>query len=147
MRHEQKRPSLLLDGQNWTKKFCNKQQLFWSTFTHSLCQLDRFIIVHYILPCSVMVQLTEFTLKRYIGLPTGSNVIKVLYVRNLRMFKLSFAFPAQSNVCEKAAAYPSKAPVKCSILGQAPGLTHKHMTSLGRLARDKHSSLFGKLLT
>ncbi len=37
--------------------------------------------------------------------------------------------------------HPSDAPFRCSTLGQAPGLTHKHQT---RLARDKHSSLLQK---
>jgi hypothetical protein len=27
----------------------------------------------------------------------------------------------------KAEAYPSEAPCSCSILGQAPGLAHKHI--------------------
>jgi hypothetical protein len=44
----------------------------------------------------------------------------------------------------KARAYPSEAPFRCSTLGYAPGLTHKHKTRLGRLARDKHSSLLRK---
>ena len=35
-------------------------------------------------------------------------------------------------------------PGRCSSLGQAPGLTHKHQTRLERLARDKHSSLLQK---
>jgi len=34
--------------------------------------------------------------------------------------------------------YPSKAPLRFSTLGYAPGLTHKHYTRLARLARDKH---------
>ena len=40
----------------------------------------------------------------------------------------------------KAGAYPSEALFRCSTLGQAPGLTHKH-TWLERPAREKHSSL------
>ncbi len=43
-----------------------------------------------------------------------------------------------------AGAYPSEAPFRCSTLGQAPGLTHKHQTRLERLAKDKHSSLLRK---
>jgi hypothetical protein len=40
----------------------------------------------------------------------------------------------------KAGANPSEAPFRCSTLGWAPGLTHKHYTKLLRLARDKNSS-------
>ncbi len=54
------------------------------------------------------------------------------------------AFPASSLVCDKAGAYPSEAPFKCSTLGQAPGLAHEHSTRLERLAKDKHSSLLRK---
>ncbi len=35
-------------------------------------------------------------------------------------------------------------PFRCSTLGQAPGLIHKHQTRLERLVRDKHSSLLQK---
>ncbi len=38
-------------------------------------------------------------------------------------------------------AFPIEAPFRCSTLGQAPGLAHKHQTMLERLATDKHSSL------
>jgi hypothetical protein len=41
----------------------------------------------------------------------------------------------------KARSYPGEAPFRCSNLGKAPGLTHKHKTRLEWLARDKHSSL------
>jgi hypothetical protein len=34
----------------------------------------------------------------------------------------------------KDGAYPSEAPFRCSILGYAPGLTHKHQIKLERLA-------------
>jgi hypothetical protein len=34
-------------------------------------------------------------------------------------------------------------PFSCSTLGLARGLEHKHYTRLEKLARDKHSSLFG----
>ncbi len=34
--------------------------------------------------------------------------------------------------------------VRCSTLGYAPGLTHKHQTRLAILARGKHSSLLRK---
>ncbi len=40
--------------------------------------------------------------------------------------------------------YLSVAPLRCSTLGQAPGLTHKHQTRLEKLDRHKHSSLFKK---
>ncbi len=33
---------------------------------------------------------------------------------------------------------------RCSILGQAPGLTQKHKTRLESLAKDEHSSLLRK---
>ncbi len=46
----------------------------------------------------------------------------------------------------KAGACPSKAPFRCSTLGRAPGLTHKHLTILERLAMDKHSSLLQKVV-
>jgi hypothetical protein len=44
----------------------------------------------------------------------------------------------------KVGAYPSEAPLSCSTLGWAPGLTHKHQTRLERFARDKRSSLLRK---
>jgi hypothetical protein len=44
----------------------------------------------------------------------------------------------------KTGSYPSEVPFKCSTLGLAPGLTHKHYTRLEKLARDKHSSLLRK---
>jgi hypothetical protein len=46
-----------------------------------------------------------------------------------------------------AGAYPSEAPFRCSPLGLAPGLTHKHKTWAERLARDKYSSLIRKVVT
>jgi hypothetical protein len=39
----------------------------------------------------------------------------------------------------EARAYLSEAPFS----GQAPGLVHKHLTRLERLAKDKHLSLLG----
>ncbi len=45
-------------------------------------------------------------------------------------------------LCEYTPSLP--APFRCSTLGYAPGLTRKHLTRLGRLARDKHSSLLQK---
>jgi hypothetical protein len=41
----------------------------------------------------------------------------------------------------KAKAYLSETSLTCSTLGQAAGLTHKHLTSLKKLGRDGHSSL------
>ncbi len=41
----------------------------------------------------------------------------------------------------EARAYTSEALFRCSALGLAPGLTHKHWTILEKPARDKHSSL------
>jgi hypothetical protein len=43
---------------------------------------------------------------------------------------------------DKAGAYPSEAPFKCSTLGSAPGLTHKHKVRLKRHASGQHFSLF-----
>jgi hypothetical protein len=40
--------------------------------------------------------------------------------------------------------YPSEAPFRFSCLGYSPGLTHKYLTRLEKLARDKHSSLLQK---
>ncbi len=59
---------------------------------------------------------------------------KTFYDRNLCIFIIS------QSVCPWQ-AYPSDAPFRCSTLGQAPGLTHKHQTRLESLDRDKHSSL------
>jgi hypothetical protein len=41
----------------------------------------------------------------------------------------------------KAGVYLIEAPFRCFTLGKAPGLIHKHLTRLERLATDKHSSL------
>ncbi len=49
-------------------------------------------------------------------------------------------------LADKAGAYQSEAPFRCSNLGQAPGSTRKHKTKLERLARDKHSSLLRKFV-
>ncbi len=38
----------------------------------------------------------------------------------------------------------NEAPFRCSTLGLAPGLAHKHYKKLAILVRDKHSSLFRK---
>ena len=45
---------------------------------------------------------------------------------------------------DKARGYLSEALFRCSTLGYAPGLTHKHQTRLERLAKDKHSGLLQK---
>jgi hypothetical protein len=47
----------------------------------------------------------------------------------------------------KAGAYPSETPFRCSTLGKAPGLAHIHLTRLERLYRDKHFSVFLKVVT
>ncbi len=41
----------------------------------------------------------------------------------------------------KAAANLREALLRCSTLGQTPGLTHKQQTRLERISRNKHSSL------
>ncbi len=38
----------------------------------------------------------------------------------------------------KTGAYPSKAPFRCSTLGQASDYTHKHKTRLEKFTKDKH---------
>ncbi len=79
-------------------------------------------------------------------LAPGLNVIR-LYGRNLRTSLISKsicfwqALPVQSNVCEQAGACLSEVPLRCSTLGQFPGLIRKQQTRLERLVRDKHSSL------
>jgi len=40
----------------------------------------------------------------------------------------------------------NEAPFRCSTLGQAPGLAHRHYNRLAILARDKQSSLLQKSL-
>jgi hypothetical protein len=57
-----------------------------------------------------------------------------------RPFQLSVMFVG------KAVVYLSEVPSRCSTLGLAPGLTHKHPTRLERPTRDKHSSLLGKFV-
>ncbi len=47
----------------------------------------------------------------------------------------------------KAGAYLSEAPCRCSSLGWALGLAHKHYTRLERLVRDKRSRLLWKNVT
>jgi hypothetical protein len=49
------------------------------------------------------------------------------------------------SVC-KAGTYPIEEPLRCSTIGQAPGLAHKQETRLERLAMDKHSSLRQKFV-
>ncbi len=41
----------------------------------------------------------------------------------------------------KAGAYLSEAPLRCSNIELAPGLTHKHKAKLDKPARNKHFSL------
>jgi hypothetical protein len=47
---------------------------------------------------------------------------------------------------KKAGANPNDTPLRCSTLGQALDLAHKHYTMLERLARDKHSKLIQALV-
>ncbi len=54
------------------------------------------------------------------------------------MFIPGRSFQPSIGFAGKAGACPSEAPFKCSALGQASGLAHKHETRLERLARDKH---------
>ncbi len=78
---------------------------------------------------------------------TCGQCYKTFYGRKLRLFIISQsvchwqAFQPNLMFAVKAGAYLSKAPFRCSTLGQDPGLTHKHQTRLERLASDKHSSL------
>jgi hypothetical protein len=73
------------------------------------------------------------------------------YGCKLRMFIISYsvcqmqAFPALTNICEMG-AYSIEATFKCSTLGYASGLTHKHQTRQERFAKDKHSSLLRTLV-
>jgi hypothetical protein len=53
----------------------------------------------------------------------------------VKPYQLSPMFAAKSR------AYPREAPIRCSTLGYASGLTRKYYTKLKRLAMDKHSSL------
>jgi hypothetical protein len=52
------------------------------------------------------------------------------------MFVRDKPFQSSLKLASKARAYPSEAPVKCSTLGKAPGLTHKHYTRMERPERD-----------
>ncbi len=61
------------------------------------------------------------------------------YSRNLRIFAM------RQIICPWQ-AYPSEAPFKCSTLGQVPGISCKHKTSLERIARDKFFSLLQKIV-
>jgi hypothetical protein len=59
------------------------------------------------------------------------------------LFVPSIPFHASLVFASKARACPCGAPFRHSPLGQAPGLDRKYYTRLKRIARDKHSSLFG----
>ena len=52
------------------------------------------------------------------------------------MFVPDKPFHPSLKLASKARAYPSGVPVKCSTLGKAPGLTHKHYTRMERPERD-----------
>jgi hypothetical protein len=67
------------------------------------------------------------------------------------VFVIGKPFQTSLMFAGEARAYPSEAPIGCStlwiILGEhhmvfPPQLTRKHWTSLKKLVRDKHSSLF-----
>ncbi len=103
--------------------------------------------------CSIEFQTFNKVLKHFILTTNESYKAQGLYYktffgRNLRIIMISQsvciwqAFTAQSNVC--VGAYPGEAPFRCSTLGYAPGLTHKHQSRQERLARDKQSSLIRK---
>jgi hypothetical protein len=47
----------------------------------------------------------------------------------------------------KEGVYPIEEPFRGSTIGSAPGLDHKKLTRLERLARDKHSSVLQKFVT
>ncbi len=67
---------------------------------------------------------------------------KTFYGRNLRIFVISQSVcPWQAFPAQPRRVRPSEAPFRCSTLGQAPCLTHKHQTRLERLSCDKCSSL------
>ena len=63
---------------------------------------------------------------------TWVQCFKTFYVRNLRFFLISWsvcpwqAFLAKSSVCKQGWSLASGAPFRCSIIGLASGLTHKH---------------------
>ncbi len=57
------------------------------------------------------------------------------------MFVPGKLFQLSVMIVGKAGAYLAEALFRCSTLGYAPGLTHKHYTRLERLNRNKHSSL------
>jgi hypothetical protein len=58
-----------------------------------------------------------------------------------KLFKPSLTFAG------KAGAYPNEAFFRCSTLGYAPDFTHKYVTRLEKLARDKHSRLLQEFVT
>jgi hypothetical protein len=62
-------------------------------------------------------------------------------IRNKQVFIYSTAFHTSLIFVSKAVAYPSKAPFRCSTLGQAPSLTKVEWP-----AWDKLSSLLGSLV-
>jgi hypothetical protein len=79
----------------------------------------------------------------------GANVINLVtpFHNKLEAFVPVKSFQPSLMFAGKAGAYPCEAHFRCSTLGYAPGLTHKHKTRLQRLARDKYSSLLSKGVT
>jgi hypothetical protein len=61
-----------------------------------------------------------------VGKVTRAQCYKTFYGRNLRMYVIS----------------RSEVPFRCSTLGQTPGLTHKHHTSLEKFSSCKRYGLF-----
>jgi hypothetical protein len=90
--------------------------------------------------------------RQFFSLASGANVIKlfmdVIYEFLLwaRAFVSGKPFQPWLMFAGKAWAYPSEARFRCPTLWQTPGLTHKHQTSLKRLANNKHSRFFKKLI-
>ncbi len=60
--------------------------------------------------------------------PPGANVIKLfcLLFADFRNKLECLLFKSSLSFAGKARTYPSEAHFRCSTLGQAPGLTHKH---------------------
>ncbi len=76
--------------------------------------------------------------KKTLGAYTLKLFTAVIYIVPGKPLQPSLLFVGKAEACT------SEAPFRCSNLGLAPGLTHKHLTRLERLARDKHSSLLRK---
>ncbi len=62
------------------------------------------------------------------------------------MFVPGKLFQSTLTFVGKAGAYPRVEHLKGASLRLAPDLSHKHLTRLEKLARDKHSSLIRKFV-